>query len=161
MILSNKKFLSQKDDGRMRKRILISGGFEIFHEGHLEYIKRAEDLLEKQYEDNGLLFIVVNGDEFIRRKHGREPVFSEKFRANLLDKLCPNAYITIYNKRDDMVEILEKGHWDYFGNGGDRKGAGLKPEEVEICQKKDIAMVNLGSEKLNSTSDIIKKIKQI
>lgn len=163
-ILSNKLFIKQSSQvfSNTSPRILVSGGFEIFHEGHLEYLNKADSLIDRSRSgDKGSLFIIVNGDEFIRRKHKREPIFPEKFRAKLISQLFPNALLTIYNKKDDVGDFLLEGYFDVFGNGGDRKQGNLNSREAKICKEKNIRMVSLGSKKLNSTSDIIKNIKTL
>ena len=46
------------------KLVLVTGGFDPLHKGHLEYFKAAKKLGDK-------LIVGVNSDEWLARKKGR------------------------------------------------------------------------------------------
>ena len=46
------------------KLVLVTGGFDPLHKGHLEYFKAAKKLGDK-------LIVGVNSDEWLTRKKGR------------------------------------------------------------------------------------------
>ena len=48
----------------MRKIVLVTGGFDPIHAGHISYLKSAKEL-------GDILIVGVNSDEWLTRKKGR------------------------------------------------------------------------------------------
>lgn len=73
------KVIKQKDD-----RIILAGGcFDIIHQGHLEFLKRAKAL-------GGKLIILLESDENVRKYKGlRRPIHTQKVRAKILSFIKP------------------------------------------------------------------------
>ena len=49
----------------MKRIVLITGGFDPLHSGHIAYFKAAKEL-------GDMLIVGVNSDEWLRRKKGQE-----------------------------------------------------------------------------------------
>jgi D-beta-D-heptose 7-phosphate kinase/D-beta-D-heptose 1-phosphate adenosyltransferase len=125
------------------KKIVISGGFDPIHPGHIAMIEDA-----KQY---GEVHIVVNSDEWLLRKKGFY------FQPWVDRKKILEAYTEHVHPVDDtdgtVCEALRRIKPDYFGNGGDR-GAKNTPE-LDVCFELGIEPVfELGGGKYSSSSHI-------
>jgi len=59
--------------------VVVSGGFDPLHSGHLKLFKEA-----KQYGDR--LCVIVNSDEWLTKKKGR-PFMPFEERANIIEGL--------------------------------------------------------------------------
>ena len=70
-------------------------------------------------------------------------------------RVVDEAIISI-DKDGSQCETLRMIKPDIFANGGDRVSDNVP--EVKVCEEEGIKMVfNVGGEKLNSSSDILKK----
>ena len=138
--------------------ILVSGGFDPIHSGHIKLIKHASDF--------GKVVVLLNSDNWLRNKKGKEflPYSEREIIMNALknvidvisfddsDKTCIDGIKKAINKYPTK-EI-------FFANGGDRNNA-TTPEKT-FCEKQKIK--NLwgigGDNKSNSSSWILKKWNQ-
>jgi len=69
----------------MNKVILVSGGFDPLHSGHIEYFKAARELGDH-------LTVAVNSDEWLTRKKGR-PFMPFNERTAIIKELeCVRSY---------------------------------------------------------------------
>lgn len=138
------------------KIIVISGGFDPVHSGHISYIKSAEKLGDK-------LVIALNSDSWLKNKKGKFFMpFSE--RKKILENI--NGVNEVINFKDDeqgsAIYALEKIKTIYpndeiiFANGGDRT-----KENIPEMSLSDIKFVfGVGGEgKKNSSSWILKNWK--
>ena len=144
------------------KVMLVSGGFDPVHKGHLEMIERAEEMAEE-------VWVILNNDTWLRNKKGKS-FMSEKEREYIMSRIkgvtktficnprtptdktvCDGIYSAVMTYRREYDSELSMA----FGNGGDR-GKGNVPEE-DYCKSYDIDMVwNLG-DKVQSSSWLIEK----
>jgi cytidyltransferase-like protein len=137
------------------KTVAISGGFDPIHVGHIELIQRARALGDR-------LVVILNNDNWLMLKKGF--VFMpENERKAVLEAIkgVDEVVITSHIKGTTDMSVcaeLEKIHPDIFGNGGDRKADNIP--EYQLCDKLGIDMVfNLG-DKIQSSSDLVKKVKE-
>lgn len=123
------------------KKIVISGGFDPIHPGHIAMIEDA-----RQY---GEVHIVVNSDDWLVRKKG---FFFQPWqdRKKILEAYTPHVHAV--NDSDGTVcEALARIKPDYFGNGGDRTNKNTP--ELELCAELHIEPVfELGGGKYSSSS---------
>ncbi len=83
--MNNSKIISLSDlslsliDG-MKNRVLVGGCFDIFHFGHLDFLKKS-----KAFGDS--LIVALEPDEFIRKFKHHEPYHDIQKRAMLLAEL--------------------------------------------------------------------------
>ena len=66
----------------MQKVVMVAGSFDILHLGHINFFKMAKSLCE-----NCILVVVVARDSTIRKIKGREPIFNEKERLELVKSI--------------------------------------------------------------------------
>jgi len=63
-----------------RNKVLVGGCFDLFHYGHLLFLKKARALGE-------YLVVALEADEFIRKHKQREPIHTQAERAAILRSL--------------------------------------------------------------------------
>lgn len=126
-----------------RKTIVISGGFDPIHPGHIAMIEAATEY--------GEVHIVANSDEWLLRKKG---FFFQPWvdRKKILEAYTPHVH-HVDDSDGTVCEALRRIKPDYFGNGGDR-GAKNTPE-LDVCDELGIEPVfELGGGKYSSSSEI-------
>lgn len=136
------------------KVVVVSGGFDPLHSGHIAYFKAARELGDH-------LVVAVNSDEWLVRKKGR-PFMPFQERANIIKELACVDEVIGFNDDDDtasnaIFQVLStKGSNTkvIFANGGDRTKENI-PEMVY----NDVEFVFGvgGQDKKNSSSWILSK----
>lgn len=136
--------------------VIVSGGFDPVHVGHLRLFKEA-----KKHGDK--LIVIVNSDDFLLSKKG---YFAESIadRLELIDAFeCVDEVFPAIDTDQTVCESLKviardyKGNYIIFANGGDRFEDDVP--EKQVCEDHKIRMVfNVGGGKVNSSSEIIKGI---
>lgn len=143
----------------MKTIVLVTGGFDPLHRGHIEYFKSAKNLGDE-------LHVGVNSDEWLSNKKGR-PFMPFKDRCAVIESLGVVDKVLSFDDKDGSacgaiyktmatnanVKII-------FANGGDRTNT-TTPE-----YKTYGGMVNVefafgigGTEKLNSSSWLLDEWK--
>ena len=139
----------------MKKIILVTGGFDPLHSGHIAYLKAAKQL-------GDILVVGVNSDAWLERKKGRSfmPITE---RTTILQNLQMVDAVILFNDDDgSAVEAIQNVQQMYpgdqiiFANGGDRTSVNIPEMEV-----KDIIFVFGvgGNDKANSSSWILQEWK--
>lgn len=144
------------------KVMLVSGGFDPVHKGHLEMIERAEEMAEE-------VWVILNNDFWLTRKKGK-PFMDVDERKYIMSRIKGVTQTIVCNPRTATDKTVCDGIYSAvmlyrrlydgdismaFGNGGDR-GKGNVPEE-DYCKSYDVDMVwNLG-DKVQSSSWLIEK----
>ena len=130
--------------------IVVSGGFDPIHRGHVQMIRDASHY--------GNVVVVLNSDEWLIRKKGYKFMSFEE-RAFILGNIKGVSVVTNVLDGDDTVcEALRRIKPDYFANGGDRHLTNTP--EMEVCQELEIQMLwNIGGGKIQSSSDLVSKAK--
>jgi len=140
----------------MSKIVIVSGGFDPLHSGHIAMFKSARELGDK-------LVVAVNSDEWLTRKKGRSFMpFHE--RCNIIDALGCVDQVIGFNDDDDtacnaIFQILSTKRGSdtvVFANGGDRTKENI-PEM--IYDKVEFVFGIGGEDKKNSSSWILKEWK--
>lgn len=149
-----------KKINKKEKVVVVSGGFDPIHVGHIRLMQEAKKLGDK-------LIVVLNNDHWFSIK-GRELFMTDKERKEIIEALdCVDKVILTGHKPSDKVydrntreysvcREIEKIKPDIFANGGDRFKEDVP--EVETCNKLGIKMVfNVGrGGKIRSSSDLLK-----
>ena len=104
------------------RTVVTFGTFDVFHVGHLRVIERAAALGER-------LVVGVSADALNLRKKGREPVFSQAERMEIVGalKVVDGVFVeeSLELKRDYLLEHAAdvlvmgddwKGRFDEFGD---------------------------------------------
>lgn len=135
---------------------LTSGGFDCLHSGHISsFLEGATKV--------GKLIVVVNGDEFLRRKKGR-PFMPLKVRTQIVSAIQGVDYAIPFTATDpedmgvgEAIEIIRP---NYFLKGGDRTNAENIPE-WDVCEKVGATILTgVGDDKFWSSSDFLREWKR-
>ena len=139
----------------MTKVVLVTGGFDPLHSGHIAYFKAA-----KKFGDS--LCVAVNSDDWLIRKKGK-PFMNIDERMSVLKELkTPDIVIEFNDKDDSACDAIEMALQVYeevvFANGGDR-GRMNTPEYIKY---KDDPRVIFefgvgGANKMNSSSKLLEE----
>jgi len=129
-----------------KKTILVSGGFDPVHRGHVRMIVEASTY--------GDVIVAVNSDDWLMRKKGYIFMpWSE--RSEILAAFRGVTRVETVEDRDGTVcEALRRLRPDYFANGGDRKTDNTP--EMEVCEALGIGLLwNVGGGKIQSSSELV------
>jgi len=139
----------------MRDIILVSGGFDPVHSGHIKLIQEASN--------HGDVVVLLNSDNWLKKKKGKAFLsFNErKIIMNALKKVID--VIEFDDSDKTCINGIEKAIKKYpdnkiiFANGGDRNNK--TTPEIEFCNKNNVRTIwgIGGSNKTNSSSLILKK----
>ena len=96
-----------------QQKVMIFGTFDIFHEGHKDFIKQA-----KKYGDE--LFIIVARDKTVQDVKGSLPRNNEQQRLKEIKKYFPKNKITL-GSLSNKYQIIQKLKPDVICLGYDQK----------------------------------------
>ena len=134
--------------------IVVSGGFDPIHVGHLRMFKEASELAPK-------LIVIVNNDNFLIEKKGYVfmPIAE---RIEIIEGFgVVDMVVESVDKDLTVCETLQwlakKENVIIFANGGDRNNTDAIPE-ADVCRENKIAMkFNVGGGKIQSSSSLVVK----
>ena len=142
---------------------LVTGGFDPIHSGHIDYIKSA-----KQRGD--VLVVIINNDNQVELK-GSTPFQNENERFKIVNNIKGVDRTVLSIDEDatvcESLRMIYKTYEDdpffhqmFFCNGGDRKEGGV-PEDI-LTEELGIEMLyNIGGEKVQSSSELIKNATKV
>lgn len=137
------------------KIVVVSGGFDPIHSGHIAHFKAAKELGDK-------LVVGVNSDSWLTRKKGR-PFMPFQERMDIVQNLKMVDFVIEFNDDDgSAINLLKivKQTWPneeiVFANGGDRTKDNIP--EMSVDGVEFIFGVG-GSNKMNSSSWVLEEWK--
>lgn len=137
------------------KIVIVTGGFDPLHSGHIEYFKAARAL-------GNMLIVGINSDEWLIRKKGR-PFMPWVERNAIVSNLDPvDATLRFDDSDGSAVDAIRKvkelypDHQIVFANGGDRTKENI-PEMVFDDVEFQFGVG--GENKMNSSSWILQEWK--
>jgi cytidyltransferase-like protein len=140
--------------------VLVTGGFDPLHSGHLEYIEAAKELGKNDSWFGGKVVVGVNSDEWLTRKKGKAFMPVEE-RVRLLLAMRNVDQVITFNDDDDsslnalhITRQLFPDEHIIFANGGDRTASNIK--EMKFVDSNVSFAFGVGGGKSNSSSDILK-----
>lgn len=140
------------------KIVLVTGGFDPLHSGHIAYFEAAKDL-------GDTLWVGLNSDDWLTRKKGR-PFMPWKERASIINALSVVDKVIEFNDDDgsatdaiNQTRKLNPKAEIIFANGGDRKAENI-PELFDDNTGELTFVYGVGGEdKKNSSSWILEEYK--
>jgi len=131
--------------------IMVSGGFDPVHAGHIRMIRAAA-----KYGD---VIVIANSDDWLFRKKGF--VFMEwERRVEILNAIKGVVLVDSVDDSDGTVcEAIQRLKPTFFANGGDR-GKSNTPEQA-VCEKLGVKLLwgIGGEEKVDSSSELAQKVR--
>lgn len=143
----------------MKKIVLITGGFDPLHSGHIAYLNAAKALGDS-------LIVGLNSDDWLRRKKGQEFMPWEE-RASIIAALHYVDRVINFDDSDNSakdaikkVRAIHPTAQIIFANGGDRTKENIP--EMDLLQEMlhlDFVFGVGGEDKKNSSSWILQEWK--
>lgn len=143
---------------KAQKIVMISGGFDPIHIGHVRYMQEAKKLGDK-------LVVVINNDNWFKVK-GKPVFMTDKERKEIIEALgCVDKVIISGHKKGtkdiSVSKEIRKIRPHIFANGGDRSPSqvDIPSSEHQVCNELGIEIVwNVGrGGKIRSSSDMLKE----
>ena len=141
----------------MKKIVLITGGFDPLHSGHIAYIKAAKAL-------GDILVVGVNSDAWLTRKKGI-PFMPYTERATVVRNIAGVDFVIDFDDSDNsakraiwMVRQSYPQDKIIFANGGDRTQTNIPEMDSDIDNVEFVFGVG-GGNKMNSSSWILQEWK--
>jgi cytidyltransferase-like protein len=141
------------------KVVIVTGGFDPLHKGHIEYFKAAKQLGDR-------LVIGVNSDDWLARKKGK-PFMQLEDRLSILEQSSlVDKVITFDDSDGSAIDAIRVAMLHYpmpntkfiFANGGDRTQENIP--EMDIVEPNLEFVFGVGGEnKMNSSSWILQEWK--
>jgi cytidyltransferase-like protein len=141
----------------MKTIVLVTGGFDPLHSGHIAYFKAAKAL-------GDTLVVGVNSDAWLTRKKGAAFMpFHE--RLNIVKNIQGVDYVIEFNDNDNSAKSAIKlarqtwpDHKIIFANGGDRTQTNIPEMDSGTANVEFVFGVG-GEDKKNSSSWILQEWK--
>ena len=137
--------------------VIVTGGFDPIHSGHIEYFKLAKQL-------GDVLVVGLNSDDWLTRKKGR-PFMPFDERYSVVSNLKMIDRVISFNDNDgsaiNAIQIVREIYPDskiIFANGGDRTKENIPEMGVNDANVEFIFGVG-GENKMNSSSWILEEWK--
>jgi cytidyltransferase-like protein len=141
----------------MKKIVLITGGFDPLHSGHIAYFKAAKEL-------GDILVVGVNSDAWLTRKKG-SPFMPYKERAEIIRNIVGVDFVIDFNDADGSAKhAIQMVRQSYpqdaiiFANGGDRTNDNIPEMDIADDNLQFVFGVG-GFNKANSSSWILQEWK--
>ena len=139
----------------MNKIVLVTGGFDPLHSGHIAYFKAAKTL-------GNMLIVGINSDEWLERKKGRA-FMPWNERLCIINNLSMVDEVYTFNDDDGSARhFIQQVRAHYpnaeliFANGGDRTDKNIPEMDVVDTNLKFVFGVG-GFDKSNSSSWILEE----
>ncbi len=140
------------------KVVLVTGGFDPLHSGHIAYLTAAKKLGDK-------LVVGINSDEWLTRKKGK-PFMPLRERISIISALTVVDDVITWDDSDDsacgaifkLMSTSGYGQEIIFANGGDRTKENI-PEMTTFQDSVEFVFGVGGEDKKNSSSWILEEYK--
>ena len=140
------------DEKKKRPTVMVSGGFDPVHAGHIRMILDAAKW--------GDVIVIANSDRWLFEKKGFVFMHFEQ-RAEILNAIKGVVLVDSVDDSDGTVcEAIRRLKPTYFANGGDR-GRSNTPEQG-VCEELGVEMLWSigGDEKRDSSSDLVERVRK-
>ena len=135
--------------------VIVSGGFDPIHSGHIEHFKEAKKL-------GDILIVGLNSDEWLTRKKGKPFMPIEERMAVIRELRMVDSAVPFNDDNNSSIDLIQKALVLFddilFANGGDRTQDNIP--EIDAFDKDprvQFAFGVGGTHKQNSSSWILKQ----
>ena len=151
MTVHEKMFDNNSYTPEEKPTVMVSGGFDPVHAGHIRMIRDAANF--------GNVIVIANSDDWLFRKKGFVfMTFTQ--RAEILNAIKGVILVDSVDDTDGTVcEAIRRLKPDFFANGGDR-GKSNTPEQA-VCEEMGVKLLwgVGGDKKLASSSDLVQNAR--
>lgn len=131
------------------KIVLVSGGFDPLHVGHVRLIQEASKY--------GRVWVALNSDEWLIRKKGYAFMSWEQRKEILLALSSVSEVVSVDDTDGSVCSAITELKPNCFVNGGDRISDNIP--EYKLCRELDIEMIfNAGGGKIESSSKLVGRV---
>jgi len=141
----------------MKRIILVTGGYDPLHSGHIAYFNAAKEL-------GDVLVVGINSDGWLERKKGQAFMPSAE-RVTIIENLKMVSHCILFNDDDNTaieairnVKMLYPNDRIIFANGGDRTLDNIPEMDSGVDNIEFVFGVG-GEDKKNSSSWILQEWK--
>lgn len=142
-----------------KTRILVGGVFDIIHLGHIKFLWAAKSLAK-----NSELIVIIARDSTVKKLKGREPIFSEQERLEIVNNLKPVDKVHLgyeLKERKTIYDIVLELKPDIIALGYDQNFDENDLQNWAIKKGLNLKVVRLGKfsfNGINSSSEVRKRI---
>ncbi len=134
------------------RQVAIAGGFDPFHQGHLDHLRKAAAL-------GDYLIVIVSSDADMIRKKGKANI-PQKSRIEILDLICKglgiqHIVIPTIDRDGTVAQTLRLVSPDIFAKGGDRTLFNMPDNEVQICKEVGCEIRYGIGDRLNASREMV------
>ncbi|MGB7295436.1 MAG: adenylyltransferase/cytidyltransferase family protein [Candidatus Aminicenantales bacterium] len=138
---------AEKSKGRVV--VLANGCFDLFHAGHIRYLRAAK-------AKGDVLVVALNSDRSVRKLKGRgRPILEQGERAEILSSFSFVDFVTVFDE-PTVAGILLALRPDIHVKGSDYTRESVPERDTVKAYGGRTAIV--GGPKIRNTSDVIKDI---
>ena len=138
---------AEKAKGRVV--VLANGCFDLFHAGHIRYLRAAK-------AKGDLLVVAINSDRSVRSLKGKgRPILAQRERAAILSSFSFVDYLTIF-RGPTVTKVLLAVRPDIHVKGSDYTEETVPEKDTVKAYGGRTAIV--GGPKIRNTSEVIKSI---
>ena len=132
------------------KRIVLANGvFDLFHVGHIRYLKGAK-------EKGDILVVALNSDSSVRKLKGPgRPLLTEDERSEIMASFYFVDYVIIFNE-ENVNTLLRTLKPDVHAKGSDYTKETVPESDTVIEYGGEIAIT--GGAKVRSSTDLFRSI---
>ncbi len=138
------------------KLVLVGGCFDILHEGHIQFLKKAK-------EQGDVILILLESDKSIKKWKGSErPINTQKKRARILSESKDVDYILLLPelKKDlEYYDLVKKIEPDIIAVTSGDPAYNKKVEQAKMVGGKIVEVIDRLPQ--YSTTDLIRKKKEL
>lgn len=137
--------------GEILPRIYCGGTFDLFHAGHVNFLRACSEL--------GEVVVALNTDEFAAR-YKRLPVYDLEERIHLLEACRYVSYVTVNDGDEDSRPAIRRMKPQFIAHGDDWTGEALMRQmnlTQDFLDVHGIRMLYVPYTRSVSTTDIIRR----
>lgn len=99
------------------KRVMVNGTFDIVHRGHIELLNFAKS-------QGYVLLVAIDTDRRVKELKGQDrPINNQEDRKFHLENLKAVDYVSFFDSKEELIEIMQGWQPDIYVKGSDWKGS--------------------------------------